>query len=331
MNDVKDEDNKNGQFIRKNCNKNSEGTVTKQNEGNGAKIRTFQRINNGTSIKNNERTLKNVEEINKDDITEKNINILEKDADVRNGFKKKANSSSIIIPDMNFIDNMNQETENTIKNNQKETILERFLAKSKRNMDLMNNPCHKPKEPCIQNELNKNLVRNVAQAKKNDRKSTSTPKISPLKGSKYLDSDAGPPLPSKSKNEVLKDEMAINEIENSDDDCEKPKKNKFPTTGPLSMESSSQFSDVTPKRKKNRPFKLEIKPKRVSIEERAINRVIEEKNNNSNDEKILYQISADSIWEVGIYQVGKPNDAKYIHHLQSQFTLSSILNKLRLN
>jgi len=328
MNEVNDEDNKNVQFMSK----NSGGTVKKQNEGNVAKIRAFQRINNGTSIKNNERTLKNVEEINKDDITQKKINILEKDSDVRNGFKKKANSSSIIIPDINFIDNMNQETENTIKNSQKSTILERFLSKSNKNIDQLNNPCHKPKEPCIQNELNKNSVRNVvAKAKKNERKSTSTPKISPLKGSKYLDSDAGPPLPSKSKNEVLKDEMAINEIENSDDDCEKPKKNKFPTTGPLSMESSSQFSDVTPKRKKNRPYKLEIKPKRVSIEERAINRVIEEKNNNSNDEKILYQISADSIWDVGIYQVGKPNDAKYIHHLQSQFTLSSILNKLRLN
>ena len=132
------------------------------------------------------------------------------------------------------------------------------------------------------------------------------------------------------------DEIAVvTESDSSDEDENNAKHSKFSRYGPYFSESASSSE----KPKKNRPPPLKIDNKPRNREARKINDELERRDLNTPHDPFVIKSDLSCLkggkefsspnWEITIKRLNEPNDAKYIHQMQTMYSMSSILNGLK--
>ena len=133
---------------------------------------------------------------------------------------------------------------------------------------------------------------------------------------------------------VSADEIAVDAGSDSSDS---EQSNKLSRSGTFFSESASSSEKARIKENRPPPLKIDNKPR--SREARKINDELERRNQNTPHD--LFVVKADlrvlqnkkqyspPNWDITVHRLNEPNDAKYIHQMQTMFSMSSILNGLK--
>ena len=142
------------------------------------------------------------------------------------------------------------------------------------------------------------------------------------------------PLRMQSVKQVNADEIPIDFNDSSDDEKHESQKQVF---NPYFSDSESEGSK---KRKENRPTPLVIDQRPRSREARMMNAQLEKRNQNMAPDSFVIKCDDKSLnrkggkyyppnWSITVQKVDKPNDAKYVHQIETRYSMSSILNAVK--
>ena len=142
------------------------------------------------------------------------------------------------------------------------------------------------------------------------------------------------PLRMQNVKQVNADEIPIDFHDSSDDEKHESQKQVF---NPYFSDSESEGSK---KRKENRPTPLVIDQRPRSREARRMNAELEKRNKNAAPDSFVLKCDEKSLnrkggkyyppnWSITVQKIDKPNDAKYVHQIETRYSMSSILNAVK--
>ena len=133
---------------------------------------------------------------------------------------------------------------------------------------------------------------------------------------------------------VSQDEIAVDAGSDSSDSDQS---NKLSRSGTFFSESASSSEKARIKENRPPPLKIDNKPR--SREARKINDELERRNQNTPRDNFVIKADLSFLqnnkqytppnWNITVHKLNEPNDAKYIHQMQTLFSMSSILNGLK--
>ena len=144
----------------------------------------------------------------------------------------------------------------------------------------------------------------------------------------------GQPATTQSGEFVSQDEIAVDAGSDSSDSDQS---NRLSRSGTFFSESASSSEKARIKENRPPPLKIDNKPR--SREARKINDELERRNQNTPRDNFVIKADLSFLqnnkqysppnWNITVHKLNEPNDAKYIHQMQTLFSMSSILNGLK--